>query len=208
MKSAVLIVLIFALTLVSGNISVHAWGLPAVSSLGSGEGGDAAGFVKDTRNSLYSFAKSELGLARAIGCYTDLAAQQKLLDGMKAGDAAAGKEQMETLVTIDKSCSEAIKKQIATNKKLDSEHKALATQASVEYVKALVITTKLVYKGQSLAKNPVALAMNASSVLYAAKNLPTIVTSGTSNTSTLFKYLSANGVDISEAKAAAEGLGK
>lgn len=208
MKSTMLIVSIFVLTLVSGNISAHAWGLPSIPSLGSGGGGDAAGFVKDTRNALYYFSTSKLGLAKALGCYNELASNQKLLDGMKAGDAAAGKEQMETLVTIDKSCDEAINKKIAENKKLDSAHKALATHASVEYVKALVTTSKLVSRGQSLANNPAALAMNASSVFYAVKNLPTIVTSGTTNTSTLFKYLSANGVDITEANKAADGLGK
>lgn len=211
MKSKLLIVSVVVLTLVSGNALVHAFGLPSFGSMGNGEGADAAdaaGFVKNSRNALYSFAKSETGLATALGGYAELDAQKKLLDALKAGDAAADKEQIETLVTIHQSASDAINKKIAANVKIDSNNKKLASESTVEYVKALVSTSKLVATGQSLAKNPVALGMNASSVLYAVKSLPAIVKAGTSNTSTLFKYLSSNGVDISEAKAAADELGK
>lgn len=208
MKSKMFVVSTLVLSLMLSSVSVYAFGLPSLPSMGSTSGGaDPAGFVKDTRNALYSFAKSEAGLASALGGYTDLVAQQKLLDGLKAGDAAADKDQIETLVTIHKSANEAINKKIAENAKLDSRNKALATQSAIDYVKALATTSKLVASGQSLAKNPAALGMNASSVLYAVKNLPAIVTSGTSNTSALFKYLSANGVDVSEAKEAANSLG-
>jgi hypothetical protein len=193
------------------SVSVFAFGLPSLPSLpslGSSSGGvDPAGFVKETRNALYSYAKSEAGLASALGGYTDLAAQQKLLEGLKVGDAAADKDQIETLITIHKSASEAIDKKMAENTVIDSKNKKLAAKSTAEYVKALIATTKLVASGQGLAKNPIALGLNAGSVLYAVKNLPAIIKSGTSNTVTLFKYLSANGVDVSEAKEAANGLG-
>ena len=203
-------ILAVALTVAIGSSSAFAFGIPSIPGVGSGGGStaNAGEVVMDTRNSLYSFTSAELGLLQAIGGYENLAAQQELLKGMKAGDAAASKEDLETLKTIHASAQPALEKKVAENAKIDSAQKALAGQSMVEYVKGLVSTKKLVASIQGLAKNPMAIGSDAGAVLYAAKEVPGVVTSGTSASGTLIKYLTANGVDTSEAQKAAEDLGK
>ena len=168
---------------------------------------NAGDVVKNTRNSIYSFVKAELGLGSAMGGAEQLAAQQKLLDGMKTGDAAASKEDLETLVSIHSSAKAEIDKKVAENAKLDAKNKTLASQSMVEYVKGLVSTKKLIASIQNVGKNPMALGANLGSVTYLAKETPGLVSSGASTTTTLFKYLGSNGVDLSQAKKEAADLG-
>jgi len=126
---------------------------------------------------------------------------------MKTGDAAASKEDTETLVTLHNSMNPVIEAKTKENMKLDANNKALAGKSMVEYVKGLVSSKQLLSSVQDLAKNPMALGTDASNILYVAKELPGIVSGGVSTTSTLFKYLGANGVDLSEAKNVAKGMG-
>lgn len=204
-------ILVIAVAFMLGSFSAFAFGIPSIPGVGSKGGGstaNAADVVKDTRNSLYSFTSAELGLLQAIGGYEQLAAQQELLNGMRAGDAAASQEQIETLKNIHTSAQPALEKKVAENAKIDASQKALASKSMVEYVKGLVSTKNLVGSIQGLAKNPMAIGSDAGAVLYAAKEVPGVVTGGTSTTGTLIKYLTANGVDTSEAQKAADDLGK
>jgi hypothetical protein len=201
--------LVMSLALTAG--AAHAWGLanvlPSASGGGGGSTANAGDVAKNARNALYSFVKSDLGLLAALGGYENLAANQKLLDGMKTGDAAASKEDTETLVTLHNSMNPVIEAKTKENMKLDANNKALAGKSMVEYVKGLVSSKQLLSSVQDLAKNPMALGTDASNILYVAKELPGIVSGGVSTTSTLFKYLGANGVDLSEAKNVAKGMG-
>jgi len=51
-----------------------------------------------------------------------------------------------------------------------------------------------------------ALGADAGPVLLAAKELPGMVTTGVATTGTLFQYLGANGVDLSDAKSASASM--
>ncbi len=190
--------------------SVQAFDLPKLPGTGNSSGGsteNAGDVVKNTRNTIFSFVKAKTGLLAAMGGSEQLAAQQKLLEGMKAGDAAASKDDLETLVTIDKSATDEINKKVAANVKLDANNKAMAGSSMVEYIKGLVASKKLLSSIQNVAKNPMSLGANAGAVAYLAKELPGLLSSGTSTTSTLFKYLGSNGVDLSQAKKEAADLG-
>ena len=163
--------------------------------------------ARDARNALISFTSAQLGLAQAMGGYEGLAAQQQLLAGLKAGDAAAKKEDIETAVTISKAAGDAISQKVAANAQLTAENRELALNSTVEYVKGLVASKKLMGSIQDLSRNPMAMGADSGSVMYLLKNLPGIVGGGASTTGTLIKYLSANGVDTSKAVAAAKDLG-
>ncbi len=210
MKSLKLSVSAFAIAFAMGG-AAHAFELPKIPSLGGSSSGtsvNAAEVMKNTRNSLLSFTNAEIGLAAALGGYTELAAQQELLKGLKAGDAAANKDDLQTLVTIHESASKEINAKVAANDKLDAAQKKQAGQSMVEYVKGLISSKKTVSSLQDLAKNPASLGFDAGTVLYAAKEMPSVIAGGASSTSSLVKYLTANGVDTSEAKNLASDLGK
>lgn len=210
MKSLKLSVSAFAIAFAMGG-AAHAFELPKIPSLGGSSSGtsvNAAEVMKNTRNSLLSFTNAEIGLAAALGGYTELAAQQELLKGLKAGDAAANKDDLQTLVTIHESASKEINAKVAANEKLDAAQKKQAGQSMVEYVKGLISSKKTVNSLQDLAKNPASLGFDAGTVLYAAKEMPSVIAGGASSTSSLVKYLTANGVDTSEAKNLASDLGK
>mgnify|MGYP000848348784 CR=1 FL=1 len=202
------LVLVSSLAALSGPAA--AFNLPKVPSLGGGSGGttvNAAEVARNARNALHAFAKAEIGLAAALGGYTDLAAHQQLLDNLKVGDVAASKEDVETLVVIHKSADQFINQKIGENAALSAENKALAASSLAAYVKGLVSSKKLVSSIQGVAKNPMALGPDASALLFLGKEVPGVVSGGASSTSALMKYLSANGVDVSEAKSAAGDLG-
>jgi hypothetical protein len=205
--SAPLIAVLFA----AAATPAHAIDFPKVPSFGAKHdvaGASAADVSKNTRNALLSFARAELGLLAAMGGYEHLAADQQLLDNMKAGDVAANKDELQTLVTLHKSASAEIEKKTAANAQLDASNKATAGKSMVDYVKALVSTKKTLGSLQGLARNPMSLGGDAGTVLFAVAELPGLVTHGVSTTGTLFKYLGANGVDLSEAKATADGMDK
>lgn len=164
--------------------------------------------VKNARNTLTSFVKAKLGLIEAMGGAEDLASQKKLVEGLKIGDAAATKEELETLVSLDKNTTDLISKKSAENAKLDAKNKTLASQSMLEYVKGLVSSKKLINSVTGLSKNPMSLGTSLGAVTFLAKEMPGIVSSGAGTTSTLFTYLNSNGVDTSAAKKAASSLGE
>jgi|GEM_PF-3380465 len=203
---------VIALSFALGAGIAHAqFGIPKIPGVGGAASGGssvkAGDLAKNARNAMYSFAMANQGLLKAFGGYADLAANQKLLEGMKIGDAAASKDDMEKIVTLTKSSSDALTAKMAENAKLDADQKKVAAAATLDYVKGLVASKNLVGSLQDVAKNPAAMGMDAGVLLYTAKEVPSIISTGASTTSSLFKYLGANGVDLTEAKAAAGGLG-
>lgn len=164
--------------------------------------------VRNARNSMASFVKAKLGLIEAMGGSEELAAQKKLIEGLKKGDAAASKEDLETIVSVDKATGDMIKKKTAENAVIDAKNKELAGKSMIEYVKGLASTKKLMGSISNLSSNPMALGSSATSVIYLAKELPSVISSGASTTSTLFSYMKSGGIDVSEAqKTAAADLG-
>lgn len=202
-----------AAALIASSVCVNAYALDLGKSLSAVTGGnssnsvDASALAQNARNTLGSFAKAQQGLADALGGYEKFAEQQKLLETLKMGDASASKSDIETIMSVSKAAADAIAQKTADNAQLDAKHKKLAAKASVDYVKALVSSKKLLGSVQGAIKNPTALGTNAPALIYVGKELPGVITGGASATSSLFKYLSANGVDISEAKAQAADLG-
>ena len=168
---------------------------------------NAGDLVRNARNSMASFVKAKLGLIEAMGGSDELTAQKKLLEGLKQGDAAASKEDLETIVSLDKATGEMIAKKSADNAKLDSANKATASKSMLEYVGGLVHAKKLVNSVANLSNNPMSIASNLGAVTYLSKELPSVVSSGVNTTTTLFTYLNSNGVDTSDAKKAAADLG-
>ena len=204
------IVSAIALAFLSG-MHAYAWELPKVKSLGgssSASAGSAKDVARDARNALYQFAKAELKLAEALGGYENLAANKQLLENIKTGDAAASKADLETISMVDKSVGPIIDKKIADNTKLDATQKALAAEGTMEYVSGLVSTKKLAGSVSDLASNPAALGLDAGPVLFLAKELPVLVPKSISASSSIIKYMSSNGVDVSKAKEAASDMGK
>lgn len=180
---------------------------PLAAGGGSAAPANAGQVVRNTRDALLSFTKAELGLSQAIGGYTEYAAQQSLLDGMKTGDAAASKDDLEKIIVIHKQAAAHIDKKVAENAALDANNKALAGKSMLEYVKGLLYTRKMVGSVQDLAKNPMSLGGDLGSALLLVKEMPPVAAGAASTTGKLFQYLGTNGVDMNEAKKAADGLG-
>jgi hypothetical protein len=171
-------------------------------------GASAAEVAKNTRNALVAFTAAELGLLEALGGYDKLSAMQKQVEGMQKGDAGVNTDQLQAAVDIHKSASAEIDKKLAENAKLDAGQKNLAAKSMVAYVQGLVSTRQTLGSLQGLAKNPMSLGSDAGTVLFAVKELPGMVSGGVSTTGTLFKYLGANGVDLKDAKSAADTMPK
>lgn len=192
-------------------VPAHAIDFGKLPSLGSKNnnaagGASAAEVAKNTRNTLILFTKAKFDLLEALGGYETLAADRKLADGMANGDVGVDSNQIRDIVKLDKSADEWLDKKVAANASLDANQKKQAARAILVYVQGLLSSKKTLVSLQGVAKNPMALGADAGPVLLAAKELPSVVSGGVSTTGTLFKYLGANGVDLSEAKAAAASM--
>jgi hypothetical protein len=189
----------------------HAVDFGKLASLGNknaNSGASAADVAKNTRNALVAFATAELGLLEALGGYENLSAHRTLVAGMQKGDAGVNTDEFKAVVDIHKSASVEIDKKLVANTKLDASQKSLAAKSMLAYVQGLVSTKQTLGSLQGLAKNPLSLGTDAGTVLFAVKELPGMLSGGLSTTGTLFKYLGANGVDLSEAKSAADAMPK
>ena len=171
-------------------------------------GASAAEVAKNTRNALVAFTAAELGLLQALGGYEKLSAMQKQVEGMQKGDAGVNTDQLQAAVDIHKSASAEIDRKLAENAKLDASQKSMAAKSMLAYVQGLASTRQTLSSLQGLAKNPLSLGSDAGPVLFAVKELPGMVSGGVSTTGTLFKYLGANGVDLHDAKSAADTMPK
>lgn len=183
--------------------------LPGKNLVGGGAATENPGdIVKNASNSLKSFIAAKIGLLEAMGLGEKVAAHKERMTALSKGDAAStSKDDLETMASIDKATGDLVQEGMSSNAKIDAKSKTLAGNSMVEYVKGLVLAKKTVSSVSSAAKNPMALGANAGSIVYLAKEMPGIVTTGSSTTSTLISYLSANGVDTSAAKKAAADLG-
>jgi hypothetical protein len=183
-------------------------GLGNKSGNNGSAGASAAEVAKNTRNALVAFTAAELGLLEALGGYDKLSGMQQQVAGMQKGDAGVSTEQMKTTVDIHKSASAEIDRKLAENATLDANQKKMAAKSMLAYVQGLASTKQTLSSLQGLSKNPMSLGSDAGTVLFAVKELPGMLSGGVSTTGTLFKYLGANGVDLREAKSAADAMPK
>lgn len=186
--------------------------LPKMPSLGSGSSeasGNAGAVVKQARDALVQFTKAEFRILEALGGYEAFASQEKLVSSLKTGDATASSDDLKAVTKISGELQAEIEKRISENKKLDDKQKKIAAEGTFNYVKGLVASKKLVGSVQGLAKNPSSLGLDLiGPVTTLGTEMPKIVPKAISTSGAIFKYMSANGVDISEAKKAADDLGK
>ena len=85
--------------------------------------------------------------------------------------------------------------------------KKLAAEGFFEYLKALLSSKVVIDSVQGLAKNPTALGLDSiGPITTLASNLPKMVSQSTSSTTTIIKYLSANGIDTSKMQKEADSL--
>lgn len=183
--------------------------IPGVTSSSSAPAGNAQQLVKDSDAAINQFWNAEVKIAEALGVYKDFAASNELVGKLKKGDAAGGKDDQDTKITVSKELGDVISKKIAENAPLDTKQKKLAGQGTLEYVKALLSMTKLATGIQALAKNPTSIGADfVGPVMSLASNMPGLVKNGVSSTGTIINYMSTNGVDVSKAKQVADDLGK
>lgn len=204
--------LVAAALIATFNTGAYAFGLPSipgVTSSSSAPAGNAQQLVKDADAAINQFWNAEVKIAEALGVYKDFAASNELVGKLKKGDAASGKDDQDTKITVSKELGDVISKKIAENAPLDAKQKKLAGQGTLEYVKALLSMTKLATGIQALAKNPTSIGADfVGPVMSLASNMPGLVKNGVSSTGTIISYMSTNGVDVSKAKQAADDLGK
>jgi hypothetical protein len=189
------------------------FGLPSVPGVGGGGGAaksteTAAQVVVKARLALVAFTSAQLQLLDAINGTNSFEAQKKTLDALSKGDASASQDDLKTVVSISKDASDMLSQKLTENAKLDAKNKSAAGKAMVNYVIALVSTKSLIGSVQNLASNPMSAGTELGTLTFLVSQLPGIVTNGVSSTTSLFKYLTANGVDMRDAQKAADGLGK
>jgi len=189
------------------------FGMPSIPSVGGNSNSTksaetAAQVIIKTQIALANFVAAQKQLDDAINGTNNYEASKEFLDRMAKGDAAASKDDFETVVSMSKEASESLSKDVADNKKLEAKNKSAASKAMVNYVIALVSTKSLVNSIQGLAGNPMSAGSSIGTLTYLVSQLPNLISSGAGSTASLFKYLTANGVDMKEAKKAADGLGK
>lgn len=182
-------------------------GMPGKNADAGSNKENAEELLKNARNSIALFVQSKSDLVIAMGGASLLESKKNELAGLKQGDAAVSKADLETMVSLDAALNEMIAQKTAENSALDAKNKAAAGKAMTNYVMALVSVKKLVGSIQGVSKNPMSAGKNIGSLAYLAKELPGVVSSGADTTKALFTYMNAKGVDTKNAKNAAAELG-
>jgi hypothetical protein len=190
------------------------FGMPSIPGVTSGSSsasaGNAADVIKNANQALTQYINSEQKIAKALGVYSLTQEQQDFLARRAKGDVAqTTKDDLNNTFTIGAELQASINKGIEEGKKLDASQKKLATEGTFEYLKALLSSKKLVDSVQGLAKNPTALGLDSIGPITAlATNMPTMLSQSVSSTSTIIKYMAANGIDTSKMQKEADSLGK
>jgi hypothetical protein len=160
--------------------------------------------VGDCSIALDLYLDAQVLLIRALAGKEELAARQATIDFVQNGDAKKASNQDKA--KMGRELDESLNNVMAENKPLDDHQKRLATEGALRYVVAVSKTSKLVGSLSHVDVKSIGI-FDAPGVLYLINNLPAVVSNSVSTTGKLFKYLSANNVDISKAQKAADGLG-
>ena len=180
-------------------------GIIDVGVRGGGKGGSNVNqVVFDCSVALDLYLDAQVLLIQAIAGKEELAARQATIDFVQNGSAK--KASNEEKAKMGRELDESLNRVVAENKPLDDHQKRLATEGALRYVVAVSRTYKLVGSLSSVDVKAVGI-FDAPGVIYLVNNLPAVAGNAVSTTGKLFKYLSTNNVDISNAQKAADGLG-
>jgi hypothetical protein len=179
-------------------------GIVSIGGSGGKSGSNINQVVVDCSVALDMYLDAQVLLIRAIAGKEELAARQATLDFVQNGDAKKASNQDKA--KMGRELDESLNRIVLENKPLDEHQKRLATEGALRYVLAVSRTSKLVGSVSNIDVKAIGI-FDAPGVLYLINNLPAVVTNSVSTTGKIFKYLSANNVDIAKAQKAADGLG-
>jgi len=194
-------------------VSHAQFGLPSIPGFTGGSSassGNAADVLKNANTMLLQFIRSEIKIAEALSGYRLSQEKQDFVERLSKGDVAKiSKDDLSNVFTIDAELKVSINKTIEAGGKIAENQKKLAAEGFFEYLKALLSSKVVIDSVQGLAKNPTALGLDSiGPITTLASNLPKMVSQSTSSTTTIIKYLSANGIDTSKMQKEADSLGK
>ncbi|MFP3557230.1 hypothetical protein SB861_41985 [Paraburkholderia sp. SIMBA_049] len=201
-----------------------AFTLPSIPGVGSGNSGSSAASVNvdaltkqqaellvAMTTSLRNLANSQEMMASALGLDQEAAKAKKSGEGLASG-TLTGKDDMEKMIDSSVEVAKAIKDKLANAGQLDANAKAQFAKSLVPYgagTVGLAITgKKAADAAQSLTHtmDPTILT-KLSSLLYVAKETPTLASTFSNATSQIVAYATSQGIDTSAIKKAGAGLG-
>jgi hypothetical protein len=214
-----------ALVLVSAAIYASpsmAFGIPSIpgisGSASSGASLDVDSLTKQQADllvtvsaSLRNLSNAQVAMANALDLKDAAAIAQSNGDSLASGDLT-GKDQMEKVVESSVSVDKEIADKIAQGGALSSDSKAIFAKSLVPYglgsVGMVAAAKKAANAGQSLmhTMDPTVL-FKLGSLLYVAKEAPTLISSFSGDTGHIISFANAQGIDTSQLKTAAAKLG-
>jgi hypothetical protein len=174
--------------------------MPKLPGVGGGSGGsqvDPAKLKDQIRVALVSLVKANEQYLLALG-HADAAAGAKLMSE-KLGSGTLGADEVKGVTEIAETTIKSIKEASDKGTKLTAEAGAFAGQGLVEHVNGSVAG---VQAGRSLKSALQSPSPTIVAALGPVKDFPSLLTTWTSATSTVFTYLSSNGIDTTKANAA------
>lgn len=168
-------------------------------------GADVTKIVNDCALSLQHYNEAQALLGEAIVGKKRLATMTKGVGNVKAGDVSqdAVKLRLKSAESYDKILKDAI----AKNQPLNSNQKLLAKGGALKYATALLEIGKITESLTSIDKSSLGIG-DVGSVIFLANNVPSLVSGAVGGAGNLFKYLSANKVDIKAAQSMLSSMGK
>lgn len=200
-----------------------AFGLPSIPSIGGGSAGASASVNVDALTkqqaellvamavSLRNLSQAQAMMFNALGDQEDAAIAQRTADGLTSG-TFTGKDDMKKTIDSSLEANDKMKSLVATASQMSAESKALFTKSLVPYAAGaaglVVAGKKAADAGQSLTHtmDPTVL-FKLGSLLYVAKEAPTLASAFGNTTSQIVTYATSQGVDTKAITAAAANLG-
>lgn len=201
-----------------------AWDAPKMPKVGSGDSatsgstvdvnaltGQQADLLKSMSSSLKNMAQSQALMADALGLKDKSDLAKKTATGLEKGDLT-GKDDIEKTVTNTLEVKKAIDAELSKGTKLSDESKAKFTSSLPFYGKGALdmITTskKAAEAAKSLSSvTDLSVLSKLSSLIYIAKNTPSMVSAFGSTTTSLISFSKSNGISTTEIEKSAAGLG-
>jgi hypothetical protein len=198
-----------------------AFGLPSIPGIGGGSAAPAvnvdaltvqqADLLKSMAVSLLNLSKAQVMMCNALGNSKAAAIAQANADSLSNG-TLTGKDDMKKAIESSLSVNDEVKDGIAKAGTLSGDSKAMFAKSLVPYglgTAGLVSAgKKAADAGQSLTHtmDPTIL-FKLSSLLYVAKEAPTLMSTFGNTTSQLVTYATSQGIDTSAIKVAGANMG-
>lgn len=201
-----------------------AFGLPSIPGIGGGSSGSASSvnldalttqqteLLKSMAVSLLNLSKAQAMMFSALGDDERAKAAQHTVDTLGTG-TLTGKDGMKKALESSLELNDYAKQDIAKAGTLSDASKATFTKSLLPYglgtAGLVAVGKKAADAGQSLAHtiDPTILS-KLSSLLYVAKESPTLMSAFASTTSQLVTYATSQGIDTSAIKAAGANMGE